>query len=95
MYQFTGTLRRPQDVKRDAVLAGHWRTIAGNDGHRFPSLSSGRRMSDTMISYRHDTGAWLNAEQGSPYVPGHVCLRVGAGRDERQNAFMALEDLWI
>ena len=48
-----------------------------------------------MISYRHDTGALLNAEPGLTCAPGHVCPRVGAGRDERQDAFMALEDLWI
>jgi hypothetical protein len=48
-----------------------------------------------MISYRHNTGAWLNAEQGALCAPVYVCPRVGAGRDERQDAFMALEDLWI
>lgn len=48
-----------------------------------------------MISYKHDTGACVNAEQASHYAPGHVSPRVGAGRDERQDAFMALEDLWI
>ena len=36
-----------------------------------------------MISYRHDTGAWLNAEQGS------------SEQGSESNAFVALEDLWI
>ena len=95
MHQFTGTLCRPQDLKRDTVFAGTGRGVASDYGHSFLSLSSAGRMSDTMISYRHDTGAWLDAEQGSPCAPEHVCPRVGAGWDERQDAFMALEDLWI
>jgi hypothetical protein len=95
MHQFTGTLRSPQDLDGEALLTGRGRVVASDDGHSFPSLSSVSRMSDTMISYRHDTGALLNAEQGLTCAPGHVCPRVGAGRDERQDAFMALEDLWI
>jgi hypothetical protein len=45
-------------------------------------------MPDTMISYRHDTGAWLNAEQGWELKPA------GVGQQVRV-AFVALEDLWI
>jgi hypothetical protein len=33
--------------------------------------------------------------KGCPYAPGPISPRVEAGRDERQDACMALEDLWI
>jgi hypothetical protein len=95
MYQLTGTLRCPEDPEGGGLSPGKVHAVASDDGHSLPSLSSGRRMSDTMISYRHDTGAWLNAEQGLPCAPGHVCRRWPAERDERQDAFVALEDLWI
>ncbi len=82
VHQLTGMLRGPQDAERYGVLAGRrgGRGNRGDDGHGFLSVSSARRMPDTTISYRHDTGPWLNAEQGS-------------GR--WKNAFVALEDLWI
>jgi hypothetical protein len=45
-----------------------------------------------MITYRHDIGAWLNAEKDSP------ALRQSArapGWDAYMTPCMALEDLWI
>jgi len=46
-----------------------------------------------MISYRHDTGAWLNAAED--HVPGAGRVGSGAGGEAIDNAVMALEDLWI
>jgi hypothetical protein len=47
-----------------------------------------------MISYRHNTGPWLNAEQGpAPTLPDTSAR--APGRDARYDVFMALEDLWI
>jgi hypothetical protein len=46
-----------------------------------------------MISYRHDTRAWLNAAKAHALSSGYASLRAGARRMD--NACMALEDLWI
>jgi len=44
-----------------------------------------------MISYRHDTGAWLNADRIAPPLTNVSPRRGGTTED----AVMALEDLWI
>jgi hypothetical protein len=46
-------------------------------------------MPDPKISYRHDTGPWLNAEQRFWQMKP-----AGLGQQVRA-AFVALEDLWI
>jgi len=58
MYQFPGALGGAQDVERpsverDAVLPCFC-AVRGDDGHRFNSVSSVKRMRGTMFSYRHD-----------------------------------------
>ena len=58
MHQFPGALRVAQDVERpsterDAVLQCFC-AVRGDDGHRFNSVSSVKRMRGTMFSYRHD-----------------------------------------
>jgi hypothetical protein len=47
-----------------------------------------------MISYRHDTGAWLNAEQGSP-SRSRTRQPARRGGTLEMTPFKALEDLWI
>jgi hypothetical protein len=46
-----------------------------------------------MISYRHDTGAWLHAGDDHALGSGKVSPR--AWRDAEMTPCMALEDLWI
>jgi len=46
-------------------------------------------MPDTTISYRHDTGPWLNAEQG------FLAMKPAGLGQQVRTAFVALEDLWI
>jgi len=47
-----------------------------------------------MISYRHDTRAWLNAAEDHALGSGYVSPRGGAWTFE-MTPCMALEDLWI
>jgi hypothetical protein len=50
-----------------------------------------RGMFGGMISYRHDTGAWLNADRTARGWPRQRAHRARRGDD----AVRALEDLWI
>src|SRR5215472_16408588 len=68
-------------VRRD-VGAGDW----GIDRHQVSSVSSARRMPDAKFSYRHDTGAWLNAAVGLAARSGMTFARA-SGRDARDDAF--------
>jgi hypothetical protein len=46
-----------------------------------------------MISYRHDTGAWLNA--ADDHALGSASEPPRLARDDEITPFTALEDLWI
>ena len=46
-----------------------------------------------MISYRHDTGAWLNAADDHALGSASDLWRLV--RDDEITPCMALEDLWI
>jgi anti-sigma B factor antagonist len=55
----------------------------------FQCLIWRRRMPGTLISYRHDTGAWLNAPRINPHRgPATAARRAGRSDDD----CMALED---
>ena len=77
MHEFARMLRGPQHGSA-GTRAGTGVTV--DIGFQCDILEAGAR---TLISYRHDLRAWLNAEQGP------------RRHDARDDAFMALEDLWI
>src|SRR5215475_13073230 len=96
MDHLPGARERPQHRQRGAVWPGTGgsREDWGFNRHQDLSVSFARRMPDAKFSYRHDTGAWLNAAVGSPPAPGSVCQPARRGRDASDDAVMAQEDLW-
>ena len=56
-------------------------------------MSPHQGMPEGMISYRHDTGAWLNA--ADDHALGSAGEPPPLERDDEMTPCMALEDLWI
>ena len=56
-------------------------------------MSPHQGMPEGMISYRHDTGAWLNA--AGDHALGSASEPPRLVRDDEMTPCMALEDLWI
>src|SRR5260370_941610 len=99
-----GDVREPGvDSCRERHRSG--RGNRGDGRHSFFSVTSHRGMirdfpcvarwgmPRVMISYRHDTGAWLNAAEDHALGSGRSAR--APGRDAEMTPCMALEDLWI
>src|ERR1035438_3380541 len=102
-----GTATRPTREGRASAGAGAASPAGGSAGNvRGPAGGTGVivdtgfqcvirwGMLGGMISYRHDTRAWLNAAEEHALGSGYISPRAGAGRFE-MTPCMALEDLWI